>query len=112
MRDPGFIAAYNDTGETVTVTGVFAEPPDVRDRYINLRVDAEGIRPRDGFRCTSVNGTILARVDPGNEWHYGDRVIITGQLQTPPEDEEFSYRDFLARQGVCAYFSQGRATSS
>ncbi len=48
----------------------------------------------------SANGLVLAKVPPGEEWHYGDRLRLTGKLETPPAEEEFSYREYLARQGV------------
>jgi competence protein ComEC len=31
---------------------------------------------------------------------YGERLAVTGQLETPPVFEGFDYRDYLARQGV------------
>jgi competence protein ComEC len=46
---------------------------------------------------------MLARVDPGGDYHYGDRLTLRGKLQTPPENENFSYRDYLARSGIYAF---------
>jgi competence protein ComEC len=46
---------------------------------------------------------LLARVPPGGDWRYGDRISLLGRLITPPEDEDFSYRAYLARQGIFAY---------
>ena len=34
------------------------------------------------------------------EWQYGDRLRLSGNLEDPPQGEEFSYRDYLARQGI------------
>ena len=34
------------------------------------------------------------------DYQYGDRLRISGQLQTPPSFADFSYADYLARQGV------------
>ncbi|HUF38991.1 MAG TPA: ComEC/Rec2 family competence protein [Anaerolineales bacterium] len=100
---PGFIANFNDRGQRFSITGVLSEPPDVRDAATYLRVDVEEIRPADGFRHAPVSGVLLARVDPGEDWRYGDFVVVTGYLQTPPEFEDFSYRDYLARQGIYSY---------
>jgi competence protein ComEC len=33
-------------------------------------------------------------------FHYGDRLRFSGRLQTPPDDPEFSYQSYLARQGI------------
>ncbi|MDH5507748.1 MAG: ComEC family competence protein, partial [Anaerolineae bacterium] len=97
---PGFIAAYNDTETEMAITGTIVHPPDFRDRYTNLRVAVERAREENSISYTGVSGLLLARVPPHGDWHYGDRVVLHGMLQTPPESEEFSYREYLARQGV------------
>ncbi len=97
---PSFIASYNDTGERMAVIGLLVEPPDVRDEYTNLRVQAEQIRPVDGIEHIEVSGLLLARVPAGGTWHYGDSIVLEGELETPPEDEDFSYQDYLAQRGV------------
>jgi competence protein ComEC len=42
---------------------------------------------------------VVSAWEPG-EWRYGDVVRLEGRLVTPPEREDFSYREILARQGV------------
>ena len=37
---------------------------------------------------------------PGTEIRYGDLLRITGEPQTPPAEQTFSYREYLARQGI------------
>lgn len=97
---PNFIAFYNNLETEFVVEGVLVEPPDERDSYTNLRLQVTQLHPRQEPLFHDVSGLLLARVLPGGVWQYGDRVRLEGQLQTPPEDEEFSYRDYLARQGV------------
>jgi competence protein ComEC len=101
--DPAFIAWHNDGEFDVAVTGVVVAPPDVRDRYINLRVAAEQLRPAHEITHTAVEGLLLARVPTDVEAGYGDRVVLEGLLQTPPENEAFSYREYLARQGIYSF---------
>ncbi|MBM3143831.1 MAG: DUF4131 domain-containing protein [Chloroflexi bacterium] len=103
LADPRFIAHYNDTGQTMMVTGVVIDFPDVRDTYINLRIETERLHPADAVLGTQVHGLMLARVTPEREFHYGNKIVVRGQLFTPPEQEEFSYRDYLARQGIYSY---------
>ncbi|NUM43994.1 MAG: ComEC/Rec2 family competence protein [Anaerolineales bacterium] len=103
LSDPAFLAHYNDTGLNVTITGLLIQPPDARDTYTNLRIQAETIRLETGLDAIPVTGLLLARVDPGPDFHYGDRLTLSGQLQTPPETETFSYRDYLARSGVYSF---------
>ena len=86
------------------------EPPDRRDNYANLRVHATGIDTGDGTDL-EVDGLLLARVDPNDEYQYGDIVRLRGRLKTPAEDEEFSYRDYLAREGVYSTISSADVTS-
>ena len=103
--DPEFIAAHNETDKEVTVRGVLDAPADVRDTYINLRVEAERLRYDGEAQSVPVSGLLLGSVEAGGDWHYGDYVALRGLLQTPPENEEFSYRDYLAHQGIYATMS-------
>ena len=109
INDPEFVAFYNDTSQQLTVTGLITRLPDVRDSYINLRVDVESITMPGEKNPISVRGAILARAYPEGEYHYGDRVALTGFLKTPPEHEDFSYRDYLAHQGIYGYIPRTRA---
>jgi competence protein ComEC len=96
--DERSVATYNDRG-WVTLTGVVAAEPDVRDRYINLRVHAETLAVGDDARM-DVKGTVLVRAPRYPEHLYGERIEVRGQLETPPVFDTFSYRDYLARQGI------------
>jgi len=108
LNDPNFIAHYNDTGQTMVVTGMVIGFPDQRDTHMNLRIQTERLHPANSVLGTQVHGLLLARVLPETEFHYGDRIVLRGQLQTPPEHESFSYRDYLSRQGIYSYMSRNR----
>lgn len=47
-----------------------------------------------------MHGLVLLRAPRFGEWAYGDRLRAFGALETPPVFETFSYRDYLARQGI------------
>ena len=81
------------------------DPPDNRDTYTNLRIRIEQLRKADENQFTPVHGLILARVSPGTTFLYGDRISLQGHLVTPPENEDFSYRDYLARHGIYSYMA-------
>jgi competence protein ComEC len=102
---PDFIAWYNDQDIRYMVEGVLSTMPDERDAYTNLRIEVDQIHPVGELLFTPVEGALLARVPPGGNWRYGDRVRLQGYLRTPSESEEFSYRDYLARQGVYSTLS-------
>lgn len=102
------ISWYNDREYEILVTGNVAGFPDERDTYTNLRVEVTSVDTGD--EELPVIGLILARVSSAETYHYGDVVRLRGHLKTPPENEDFSYRDYLARQGIRAIMSDAAAT--
>lgn len=95
--DEGHLAHYNEQG-WVKIEGIVSGEPDVRDTYTNLRVKVAKIEVDGQER--EVKGTVLVRAPRYPEYDYGDELKIEGLLETPPELEDFSYREYLARQGV------------
>jgi competence protein ComEC len=96
--DETSLATYNDAG-WVALEGVVVGEPDERERYTNLRVRAERLTLPDGAEL-DVEGLALVRADRYPRRYYGDRVRVDGLLETPPVFEEFSYREYLARQNI------------
>jgi len=92
--NPTFIAYYNDRPGEYILEGVLVSPPDRRDIYANLRVQIDQIRVVGEKTSTLVRGNILAIVYADTELGYGDRIRLKGKLETPPENEDFSYRDY------------------
>jgi len=99
------IAHRADTGY-VTLTGLIVAPPDVRDSHVNLRVAVE--RARQHGLDQAARGTALVQAPRDGDYAYGDRVRVEGALITPPEFDDFSYRDYLARRGVHALMPNAR----
>lgn len=91
------LAFYN--GQEVTITGRVMAEPDVRDRSINLRVAVDSLTPAEG-QSRPVTGWLLLSVPRFPPLNYGDQLELSGRMETPPEDETFSYKDYLARQGI------------
>jgi competence protein ComEC len=106
--DAFHIAFYNDREYDLLITGTLAEPPDYRDNYTNLRLTVTGVDTGD--RELPVSGLILARVSNNQVFHYGDILRLRGKLKTPPENEDFSYRDYLAAQHIHSYMSSAEVT--
>lgn len=96
--DDGSLAAYNGAGRVV-VEGVVVGEPDEREGYTNLRVRAERIECPDGA-TQPVHGLALVRTDRYPKREYGDRLVAQGHIELPPATGGFSYRDYLARQGI------------
>ena len=106
--DANHIAFYNDRDYDMLVTGTLTEPPDYRDNYTNLRLKVTGVDTGD--RQLPVEGLLLARVPNNQGFHYGDIVRLRGAVKTPPENEDFSYRDYLAAQHIHSYMSSAEVT--
>ncbi len=108
----GHVAAANGQG-VYRIVGRLAAPPDIRDKNTQLRIQVEAMTPlnEDGYPVGApqeAHGLLLALAAGKVEWEYGDRVQIEGAPVTPPEDETFSYRDYLARQGIYTYLTYPR----
>jgi len=94
--DETTLAYYN--GCTVTLEGVVVGEPDLRDRWVKLRVVAKRLEVEGEWR--EVRGSALVHTRRYPDYAYGDLLEIEGELETPPEFERFSYKDYLARQGI------------
>lgn len=106
--DERSLATYNDAG-WVTLEGLVVGEPDEREGYTNLRLRAERLTLLDGTEL-EVQGQALVRAGRFPRRHYGDRVLVFGLLETPPASEEFSYREYLARQGIHSLIDRAQVT--
>jgi len=102
-------ALLNERG-AFRMVGVVDEPPSVREQSTLVRVRLETASALDeegqpGSPVT-VNGLVLALLPGRAAWQYGDRLVLDGRPETPPgasENSDFSYSDYLARQGIYSY---------
>lgn len=108
LGNPEFIANHVDPTRSVVVNGVVKGFPKFQDEYTSIIVETEKLRDSSNPIHEDVEGKILARVPVGEEVQYGDRIMLRGLLRQPPELEGFSYRAFLARQGVYAYMANAK----
>jgi len=110
---PGDLAYYNDRG-TVRVIGTVIDAPDPRDTTTNLTIEVDQLRPLEDavtlVRPLDVSGKVLVQVPPGENWAYGDRLQVTGELQVPFDSADFSYQDYLARKGIGSLMSYASVT--
>lgn len=85
-------------GKYVKLVGTVAKEPLQYDRFTQVQLDVEGIWV-DG-RVTFGKEDVLLTVRPHEDIQYGDRILVRGEIFAPPRLDEFSYRDYLARQGI------------
>ena len=108
LVDEHYISWYSDREYELEITASLTDPPDERDTYTNLRLEVISLEVGD--KTLPVHGLILARILPGETYHYGDLVRLRGHLKTPPNNEGFSYQDYLAHQGILAYMPDASVT--
>ncbi len=106
--DETFIATYNDLGEAA-IEGIVIDEPDVRDTYVNLRVEVDSLQLIESENPIQVHGTVLVQAPRFPSFNYGDRVRAFGVLESPPVFEDFSYAAYLARQGVYSILRRAQA---
>ena len=94
-----YLSFYNDTG-TLTMQGSVSQDPDVRDKNTRLRLSDIEIDTGDGWQA--VQGDALVFVQRYPQYSYGDRLRLSGRLDTPPQLEDFDYADYLSHEGVYA----------
>lgn len=89
------IAYYNDQGK-VTISGVVCSDPQHNERFIRFSVCVDRLEEPEK---RDITGKVLV-VQRNGDWIYGDRVNLFGSVKTPDENEEFSYKTYLAQRGI------------
>ncbi|PKO05905.1 MAG: hypothetical protein CVU41_09795 [Chloroflexi bacterium HGW-Chloroflexi-3] len=89
------IAYYNDQ-EKVTISGVVCSDPQHNERSVRFTFCVDRMEKPEK---RDITGKVLV-VQRNGDWKYGDRVNVIGTLQAPGENEEFSYKDYLAQRGI------------
>lgn len=99
------LAQFNQQGRS-SLIGVVVNEPDVRDTQTLVTVDATKIQIDGAWRET--HGLALVSVPRDTPVNYGDEVQVDGAPETPPDDADFSYRDYLARQNIFTLIRNAR----
>ena len=90
------IQSYN--GSTVQIKGTVADELETRDKVTHLRLRVDQIRA--GSDWQEASGTVLLFVPRYPAYNYGDGLLVSGKLETPPQFEDFDYRGYLEQQGI------------
>ncbi len=94
--DDSYLRFYNN--ETVEIKGMVNADPEVRDKTTHLRLSATEIKLDEKWQ--EVSGTALLFVPRYPTYSYGDVLLVTGKLETPPQLDDFDYEGYLAHQGI------------
>lgn len=98
---PASPAGGRNTNEIITLTGIIAEEPDIREKSQKLTIKIEEIQsPKPVY---GTNERVLATTNRYPEYKYGDKLKIIGKLESPAEDiNGFNYKDYLKKDGIYA----------
>lgn len=95
--DENHLQFYNDQG-IVEIKGMVNADPEVSDKSTHLRLSATEIKWDNEWQ--EVEGTALIFVPRYSTYAYGDVLLVTGKLETPPQLDDFDYKGYLAHQGI------------
>lgn len=74
-------------GREASLQGIVFSEPDVRDNYQNLKIKIE-------------DSVILVTTNFYPKYNYLDLIKLDGKLEEPKEDDEFSYKNYLMKDGI------------
>jgi competence protein ComEC len=97
-----YYAADSASAVWVTIEGIVADYPDVRDTQTQYRLRVVSLSQGAGQAAHAVSGDVLMQANPYPAYRYGDRLRVTGRLEQPPTFDDFDYRAYLAKQGFYA----------
>ncbi|MCR4325679.1 MAG: DUF4131 domain-containing protein, partial [Patescibacteria group bacterium] len=98
--DPALTA---HVGDSVTITGIVTQEPDVREASTRIAIHAETLITK--FDKQSVGAGVLVVAPAHVDVEYGDRVLAYGDLRLPEAFDtgagrQFGYPEYLAAQGI------------
>jgi len=100
---------YNNWAEEITLIGMVVEEPDIREKSVKLTIGDIQIPPyakasggKQNYEDIPrrIDGKILATISRYPEYKYGDKLKITGKLETPAIFDDFNYKDYLEKDGI------------
>lgn len=91
------LAFYNERGSMLLIGNVI-HPPEQRDRTMHIRLSVTRVRVANVWH--EVTGIALVQAPRETDARYGDQLQLFAEPKTPPVFEDFSYKDYLARQGI------------
>ncbi len=95
---------YNDLNQNITLIGAVSNEPDIREKSIKLTINTKQLTVNN--EQVDMGGKVLIVAWRYPEYNYGDKLKITGKLESPAEDiDGFNYRDYLKKDGIYSIVS-------
>lgn len=93
--------AFEQQAPQVSLTGYIASYPLIENTSQRLDVAVTAMAMgTDSTSSNPVHGRVRLTTGVNERYMYGQVVQLHGRLVTPPEFEDFSYREYLARKGI------------
>ncbi|MCB0084408.1 MAG: ComEC/Rec2 family competence protein, partial [Caldilineaceae bacterium] len=92
--------AFDRAAPEVTITGYISSYPLVSDTKQRLHVVAHSVMATADATPQPVAGALRLTTGTRQRYQYGQPVRLRGRLVTPPDFEDFSYREYLARKQI------------
>ena len=80
---------FNNNPEKIILTGKIINEPDIRSSYQKLKL-----------KIKNMESVVLVTVGSYPKYSYLDEIKVTGYLKTPPEFEDFNYKNYLLKDGI------------
>ena len=80
---------FNNNPEKIILTGKIINEPDIRSSYQKLKL-----------KINNMESVVLVTVGSYPKYSYLDEIKVTGYLKTPPEFEDFNYKNYLLKDGI------------
>lgn len=74
--------------QEVILIGIVKAEPDIREKSMKLEIER-----------------VLITTNRYPEYQYGDKLVIKGEIKTPPRFSDFNYQGYLAKEGIYSVMS-------
>ena len=107
--EPGAALVPYRAAERIDLAGTIADDPKESAGAATFTLRAESVRRDSESERTPVSGLVRVTAAPTSEiaqsrapplFRYGDRLLLSGRLQDPPELDDFDFPAYLERQGI------------
>lgn len=99
---------FNDFNQEIILVGIISTEPDIREKTQKLVIKIESLdfHTLEYESLMAIQAKVLVTTRKYPEYQYGDKLKISGELKTPPEDiEGFNYQDYLKKDGLYSVMS-------
>jgi len=92
--ETSLLLKLNDANQEVTIIGKIIREPEIKQDYQKLTIDIKKLNEK------RTKGKILVYAERNNQYVQNEKLKLAGKLITPPEFEDFNFREYLKKQGI------------